>query len=103
MDITNIIEALIAFLAAVIAAFVIPWIKKKSSAADIDDMLTWIRIAVAAAEQIYKELEGNDKLQYVLRYLSNKGYDVKCMDIQNAVEAEVLKLHSELYGVKADE
>lgn len=98
MDITNVIEALIALVAAVIAVFVIPWVRRRSSAADIDEMLVWIRIAVAAAEQLFKAADGKSKLGYVMGYLSDKGYDIGCADIRNAVEAAVLKLHTELYG-----
>lgn len=98
MDITPIINAIIALIAALVSAFVIPWLKRKVAAYDLDALLSWVQIAVAAAEQLYTSLQGDDKKQYVLRYLAEKGYDVNAEDIENTIEAEVLRLHSELYG-----
>lgn len=98
MDITPIINACIMLIAALISAFVIPWIRKKASACDLEEMQAWTKIAVTAAEQLYTTLEGDKKKQYVLKYLSEKGYDVHDDDIENTIEAAVLELHSQLYG-----
>jgi tetrahydromethanopterin S-methyltransferase subunit C len=98
MDITPIINAIIALIAALVSAFVIPWIKKKVAACDLDQMKAWTEIAVAAAEQLYTSLQGDVKKQYVKKYLAAKGYNINDEDIENTIEAEVLRLHNELYG-----
>ena len=103
MNITPIINAVIALIAALISAFVIPWIKKKAAACDLEQMQAWTKIAVAAAEQLYTALQGDVKKQYVMKYLAEKGYDVSDEDIENAIEAEVLRLHNELYGTTREE
>lgn len=103
MNITPIINAVIALIAALISAFVIPWIKKKAAACDLEQMQAWTKIAVAAAEQLYTTLQGDVKKQYVMKYLAEKGYNVNDEDIENAIEAEVLRLHNELYGTTRED
>lgn len=100
MDITPIINAGIAILAVLATAFVVPWLKRKISAADTENFFKWVDIAVAAAEQIYTSVDGDAKKQYVLNYLKTKGYNISASDVENAIEAAVLHLHSALYGPK---
>lgn len=52
-DITPIIEAVAALIAALIAAVVVPYIKSKTTAQQQAEINAWVKIAVAAAEQIY--------------------------------------------------
>lgn len=69
-DITPIVNAVIALAAAVVTAFVIPWIKSKTTAAQREEIEAWVRIAVTAAEQIYKGSgRGEEKKEYVLEFL----------------------------------
>lgn len=103
MNITPIINAVIALIAALVSAFVIPWIKKKAAACDLEQMQSWTRIAVAAAEQLYTALQGDVKKQYVMKYLAEKGYNVSDEDIENTIESEVLRLHNELYGTTRED
>lgn len=82
MDITPIINAVIALIAAIVAVFVIPWLKKNK----------WVSIAVAAAEQLFKGLgRGTEKKQYVLEVLESKGFKID-LDLENMIEAAVYKL-----------
>lgn len=100
INITPIIEAGVLLIAAIISAFVIPWIKSKAKNEDTTDFLRWVEIAVAAAEQIYESTDGAAKKNYVLAYLRGKGITVDAEDVENAIEAAVIKLHNEL-GKKA--
>ena len=95
-DLTPIINAFIALFAALITAFVIPWIRRNTSEKDREELLKWVEIAVAAAQQLYHQLDGAQRKEYVRNYLSAKGYDVSDKDVDNAIEAAVLKLHQEL-------
>ena len=54
MDITTIIEAAAALAAAVITAVVIPYIKSRTTAQQQAEINAWVKIAVTAAEQIYR-------------------------------------------------
>lgn len=100
MDITPIVNAVIALVALLITAFVIPWLKKKAAGCDMEKLLSWVNIAVAAAEQLYTTVQGDEKKQYALDFLKAKGYEVDSEDINNAIEAAVLELHNALYGTE---
>ena len=98
MDITNVFTAFIALLMAALSAFVIPWLRRQMAAEDLDDLLVWVEIAVAAAQQLYHSCDGEKRLQHALGVLEDKGFDVDDKAVRNAVEAEVLKLHRQLEG-----
>ncbi|NBI08572.1 holin [Colidextribacter sp. OB.20] len=95
-DLTPVINAFIALVAALITAFVIPWIKRNTSAKDREELLKWVEIAVMAAQQLHYQLDGEERKKYVLDFLAQKGYDVESEEIENAIEAAVLKLHQEM-------
>ena len=95
-DLTPVINAVIALAAALITAFIIPWIKRNTSAKDREEFLKWVEIAVMAAQQLHNEMKGEERKKYVLDFLAQKGYDVSSEEIENAIEAAVLKLHQEL-------
>lgn len=95
-DLTPVINALIAVVATLITAFVIPWIKRNTTQKDREEMLKWVEIAVMAAQQLYHQLDGDKRKEYVRNFLSAKGYDVSSAEVDNAIEAAVLKLHREL-------
>lgn len=95
-DITPALLAVIGLLATVVAVVVIPWIHAKFDAEEMAEFLRWVEIGVAAAEQMYGSTAGAKKKAYVMAWLKSKGYTVKAEDVENAVEAAVLKLHAEL-------
>ena len=69
MDITTIIEAAAALVAAVITAVVIPYIKSRTTAQQQAEINAWVKIAVTAAEQIYRGSgRGEEKKAYVLNW-----------------------------------
>ena len=96
INITPIVQAAIVLIASIVTTFVVPWIKSKVKNEDMAIFLRWVEIAVAAAEQLYESTEGELKKEYVLTYLRDKGYSVDVDDLENAIEAAVLKLHNEL-------
>ena len=98
MDITNVFTAFVALLMAALSAFVIPWLRRQMAAEDLDDLLVWVEIAVAAAQQLYHSCDGEKRLQHALGVLADKGFDVDDKAVRSAVEAEVLKLRRQLEG-----
>ena len=98
IDLTSFVEIVIALIGSLIAAFLIPWLKNKLTAEQTKELLCWVRIAVQAAQQLYHQLDGAERLEYALAILEKKGYDINSAEIRSAVEAEVLKLHEELGG-----
>ena len=101
-DLTTILEAIIALTVAIISAFVIPWIKSRTTAQEREELLAWVDIAVAAAQQLYHDQEGHVRLNYALEFLADQGYKVDDLTVRDAVEAAVLKLHQQLEGVAND-
>ena len=97
-DVTSLVQALIGLCAVFITAIVIPYIKVKYSNEDIAEFMAWVEIGVKAAEQLYKQTDGNAKKAYVLEFLSSKGYCVDGVEVENAIESAVLELHAALYG-----
>lgn len=96
MDITDILVAIVSVAVTVITACVIPWMKGKMSEQDLDNLLVWVDIAVRAAQQMYHQKDGTIRKQYVLDFLSAKGFDVDSEEVDNAIEAAVLQVHKEL-------
>ena len=90
IDITPVINAVIALLAAGVSVFLIPWIKSKTTDAQRKELLEWVKIGVAAAEQLYKgQGRGEEKKKYVLEFLASMGFTVDEEAINAAIEAAV--------------
>ena len=53
-NITTIIEAVFTLAGVVITAVVIPYIRSRTTAQQRAEINAWVRIAVSAAEQLYK-------------------------------------------------
>ena len=97
-DITNVIEAVITFIVTLVSAIVIPYVRKKYSNEQLSEFARWVEIGVAAAEQIYVSSATQEKKQYVIDFLSSKGVVYNELEVDAAIEAAVIKLHTELYG-----
>lgn len=94
MDITTIIEAVFALVAAVITAIVIPYIKSRTTAQQQAEINAWVKIAVAAAEQIYTGSgRGEEKKAYVLNWLAEHGITMDDDRINALIEAAVYDLN----------
>lgn len=85
IDLTTLINALIALMAAVITAFVIPWIRSKTTAQQRELLESVVRTLVFAAEQLYGAGRGEEKLQYVIDRLRMQGYTVDLALIEATV------------------
>ncbi|MDL2206667.1 phage holin family protein [Eubacteriales bacterium OttesenSCG-928-N13] len=93
IDITPIANAIIALIAAVISAFVIPYIKSKTDAERLEKINMWVTIAVEAAEQLYTGSgRGAAKKAYVVDFLNSKGYTLDPDSLDKLIEAAVFNL-----------
>ena len=96
IDITPVVNAVIALTATVVSVSLIPWIKSKTTAQQRSELVAWAKIGVAAAEQIYVgQGRGDEKKQYVLEFLKSKGFDLNEESVNNAIEAAVKQLNTE--------
>ena len=95
IDITPVVNAVIALIAALISVFIIPWIKANTTAHQQKTMIELIQVAVSAAEQIYSGAgRGEEKKQYVLEFLASKGVKVDDEAVNAAIESAVQQLNS---------
>lgn len=93
IDLTPIMEAIIALVAAVITAFVIPWLKGKIDADKLEKIELWVTVAVEAAEQLYNGTgRGEEKKAYVVKFLQEKGFTLDPDSLDKLIEAAVFNL-----------
>ena len=93
-DITPIVAIIIALIFAVITIIIAPWIKSRTTSEQLKQIMSWVNIAVLAAEQLFKGVgRGEEKKQYVLDFLKSKGYYIDAEKIEAMIEAEVAKLN----------
>lgn len=88
IDLTPILQAVIALLAAMVTYKLIPWIKAKTTAEQQALLSAAVKTLVYAAEQIYGAGKGEEKLKYVIDELNKRGFSVD----RASIEAEVQKL-----------
>lgn len=94
-DITPIIEAVAALIAALITAFLVPYIKSKTTAEQQKEINAWVKIAVSAAEQIYTGSgRGEEKKAYVINWLREHGITVDEAKLDALIEAAVYELNT---------
>lgn len=93
IDLTPILQALISLMAALITIKVIPYLKSKTSANTMAMLNTAAKIAVGAAEQIYKHGDNEKKIKYALKsvieYMENEGFHIDYNVAKAAIEKEV--------------
>lgn len=101
-DITEIVTVLIRLCIVTATAVLIPLVKSRVGRDKLDASLKWVKIAVAAAEQLYDAADGQEKKAYVMRCLEERGIVLCEEDVDTAIEAAVLELHNALYGARKE-
>ena len=92
-DITAIIEAILALAGAIVTCVLVPYIKSKTTTAQQAEINAWVKIAVTAAEQIYKgQGRGEEKKEYVLAWLREHDIIVDEAKLDAMIEAAVYEL-----------
>ena len=97
IDLTPIFQAIIALLAALVTYKLIPWIKTKISAHDMETITFWVRFAVRCADQLFTPEEWEQKKKYVMSYVIDMAKKLKIdlteQDLNILIEAAVNSLH----------
>ncbi|MEA4901837.1 phage holin [Desulfitobacterium sp.] len=92
-DATPILEALALLVAAVITAVVIPYIKSKTTSTQQQEINSWVKVAVLAAEQIFNGSgRGAEKKAYVLNFLAEHGIKLDEARVDALIEAAVFEM-----------
>ena len=92
-DVTSVVEAVLALVGTIITCVLVPYIKSKTTAEQQKEINAWVKIAVSAAEQIYKgQGRGEEKKAYVLEWLRERGVTVDEARLDAMIEAAVYEL-----------
>ena len=92
-DVTSVVEAVLALVGAIITCVLVPYIKSKTTAEQQKEINAWVKIAVSAAEQIYKgQGRGEEKKAYGLEWLRERGVTVDEARLDAMIEAAVYEL-----------
>lgn len=94
IDLTDILQAVLALLAAIITYKLIPWIKARTTQEQQSALLSMTSVLVFAAEQMYGAGHGADKLDYVIRELEERGYTADRAAIEAVIKDHAERLHS---------
>lgn len=86
IDLTPLIQAIIAVVAALITYKLLPWLKVKLSNEQQAALTAAVKVLVYAAEQVYGAGRGDEKLKYVEEGLRERGFEVDRAAIEAAVK-----------------
>lgn len=93
VDLTQVVVAILTLVISLVSAFLIPYLKSKVSAEQLDTIKFWVNIAVEAAEMIYTGTgKGAEKKAYVEQFMSSKGFKLDTDEIDKLIESAVLEL-----------
>lgn len=93
VDLTQVVIAVITLAISLVTAFLIPYLKSKVGAEKLETIKFWVNIAVEAAEMIYTGTgRGQEKKEYVTKFLNSKGFSLNIEEVENLIEAAVLEL-----------
>lgn len=93
IDITPIVQALVALVGTIVTIVLIPLIKSKTTAAQQEKINLWVSLAVQAAEQIFTGSGlGAQKKMYVIEYLATHGIKLDAEALDVLIEAAVYEL-----------
>lgn len=100
-DLTPIIEAVAALTGVVITCILVPFIRSKTTAEQQKEINAWVKIAVSAAEQIFKGSgRGEEKKQYVIAWLKERGFTVDEAELDALIEAAVYELNQGIIPIE---
>lgn len=96
IDLTQIILAVITLLFGVLMRYVIPNIKAKTNANQMEIIRAAVKSAVYAVEQLYKSKPGQEKKQLVIEFLKEQGYILDDTQIENNINYLIEEIVKEL-------
>ena len=104
MDMISIFEALLALLAVVLTAFVLPWLKQKENSERQQNLVFWLKAAVEAAEEYFKGSgRGAEKAAYVQQFLTRRGWNLDEQEAAVLIDSTVWDLLNRRAFVEDDD
>lgn len=96
IDLTQIIMAIITLLFGLLVRYVIPNIKAKTNANQMELIRAAVKSAVYAVEQLYKSKPGQEKKQLVIEFLKQNGYILDDSQIESEINYMIEEFVKEL-------
>lgn len=93
MDINTILEVIIAVAALLVTAILIPFLRKKKSGQEWQEILNRVEIAVNAAEQIFDYQDNKKKYNYVDKIIASKFPALSVYERQMLIEKTVQEMN----------
>lgn len=92
IDLTPLLQAIIALVASLITIYLIPWLKSRTSSEQQAQISAAVHIAVYAAEKLYGAGRGDEKLAYALEYLKAHGFDLDAETLKGQINAAIKEM-----------
>lgn len=94
IDLTPLVQAVITLTAALISAYLIPYLKAKLGTARFDKLLKYAKAGAKAAEQLMKNgtIKPEERFDHVVKYLEKKGFYLDADEIETLIESVVFDL-----------
>lgn len=86
IDLTQIILAVLTLIFGLLMRYVIPSIKQKTTADQLELIRAAVKTGVYAIEQLYKSKPGQEKKQLVLDYLREQGFDLDDAQVEKQID-----------------
>ena len=96
IDLTQIILAVITLLFGLLMRYVIPNVKAKTTAGQMELIRAAVKTAVYAVEQLYKSKPGQEKKQLVIDFLKEQGYIVDDEEVETSISFMIEEIVKEL-------
>lgn len=94
-DLTAIVEFVVTAIGFVITAYLVPWLKSRTTNETQARIGSYVSIAVHAAEQLYGAGEGEKKLRYAENWLKEKNIRVDTATLRAMIENEVYYIRNQ--------
>lgn len=92
IDLTPLLQAVIALVASLITIYLIPWLKSRTSFEQQAQISAAVHIAVYAAEKLYGAGRGDEKFAYALEYLKAHGFDLDAETLKGQINAAIREM-----------
>jgi hypothetical protein len=86
IDLTQIILAVITFIFGLLVRYVIPNLKAKTSADQMEMIRLAVRTVVYGVEQLYRSAPGQEKKKMVIEELARQGYILDVNNVEKTVD-----------------
>lgn len=93
IDLTPVVSAILMVVIVLVSTYLVPYLRSKLTAEQMENVRKWVIIAVEAAEMIYVGAgRGTEKKKYVMAFLKSKGFTLNPAEIDNLIESAVMEL-----------